>query len=130
MASRDWNYRVGLGLAVATCLLLSWMNLAVGIAGDEDNPVNLSFFGLVALVAVAAYAAEFRAKGMMRTLFCVAAIQLMLGLIVATGPVAEREPTGATGLLVLNGFFALLWIAAGALFARAGRPGAELASAP
>jgi len=49
------------------------------------------------------------------------AAALLLGVIVSTGPVAAHEPSGPTGLFALNGFFALLWLASGALFFRAAR---------
>jgi hypothetical protein len=119
VASGNWNYRAGVALAIAAAFLITWMNLAVGIAGEEDNPVNLSFFGLVAVAAVGAFAAEGRARGMARTMVSVAAIQIMLGVIVSTGPVAAQEPSGPAGLFALNGFFALLWLVSGALFAKA-----------
>ena len=123
MASSSWTYRAGAGLAIAASLLLGWMNLAVGIAGNEENPVNLSFFMLIAVAAVGTFAAEFRAGGMARTMFCVAAIQILLGVIVSTGPVAAHEPSGPRGLFALNGFFTLLWLVSGALLARAARTG-------
>jgi peptidoglycan/LPS O-acetylase OafA/YrhL len=122
MASGTWTYRAAAALALAAAFLISWMNLAVGIAGDEDNPVNLSFFMLIAVAVVGAFATEFRPKGLARTLFSVAALQIMLGAIVATGPVASHEPSGPMGLAALNGFFALLWLVSAALFAKAARP--------
>ncbi|TGX52851.1 hypothetical protein E5A73_14575 [Sphingomonas gei] len=121
MASGNWSYRAGAALALFNALVIGWMNLAVGIAGDEDNPVNLSFFMLVVVAAVGAFAAQSSPRGLARTMFSVAAIQLMLGAIVATGPVAALEPQGAAGLFALNGFFALSWLASGALFVRAER---------
>jgi hypothetical protein len=122
MASGNWSYRAGVALAIATALLLAWMNLAVGIAGNEDNPVNLSFFVLIAAAAIGAYAGEFRAGGLARTMLGVTALQILLGAIVSTGPVAAHESSGAWGLFALNGGFALLWLVAGALFAKAARP--------
>ena len=41
------SYRVAVGVAVATALLLVWVNLAVGIIGSEDNPVNLLYFAVI-----------------------------------------------------------------------------------
>ena len=123
MASGNWTYRAGAAMAIAASILIGWMNLAVGIAGNEDNPVNLSFFMLIAVAAVGSFAAEFRAAGMSRTMLCVAAIQILLGVIVSTGPVAAHEPSGPMGLFALNGFFALLWVASGALLSRAARTG-------
>ena len=119
MTRRNGNYRAGLALGLIAAFLVTWVNLAVGIAGDEDNPVNLSFFMLIAVAVVGVFAADFQARGMARTFFSVAALQVMLGFIVSTGPVAAREPSGAIGLFALNGLFALLWLISGALFARA-----------
>jgi peptidoglycan/LPS O-acetylase OafA/YrhL len=116
-------YRAGAIIAVATCLLLSWMNAAVGIAGNEENPVNLAFFALVAMVGVGAFVSEGRSRGLARALFCAAAFQMVLGAIVSTGPVSNGEPHGSWGMIALNGFYALLWIASGALFAKAARTG-------
>ena len=121
MTGGNWHYRAGIWLTITTGLLLGWMNLAVGIAGAEDNPVNLSFFMLIAAAAVGAFAAEFRARGMARAMFAVALLQLLLGLIVSTGPVAAHETAGAAGLFALNGFFATLWLVSAALLARAAR---------
>ena len=115
----DTAYRAGIALALAASFLVAWVNLAVGIAGNEENPVNLSFFVMIMIAVVAAFAAEFRARGMARAMFSVAAIQMMLGAIVSTGPVAAGEPSGPLGLFALNGFFALLWLVSGRLFARA-----------
>jgi hypothetical protein len=124
-ATRPGGAAYGLGtvLAVAAGLLIGWMNAAVGIAGNEDNPVNLVFFGLVAMAAVGAFACDGGARGLARTMACVAAIQLMLGAIVATGPVAAHEPAGGWGLFALNGGFALLWLGAAVAFAKAARGG-------
>ena len=121
MASGTWTYRTAAALALAAAFLLGWMNLAVGIAGDEDNPVNLSFFMLIAVAAVGAFASDFRPRGLARTMFSVAAIQVMLGAIVSTGPVASHEPSGPLGLAALNGVFALLWLVSAVLFLKAAR---------
>src|SRR5690606_39764334 len=36
-------YRLGAALAVLAALLLIWINAAVGVIGNEDNPANLLF---------------------------------------------------------------------------------------
>ena len=42
-------YRAAVGVAVAAALLLVWMNLAVGIMGNEGNPANLMYTGVLAV---------------------------------------------------------------------------------
>jgi len=39
--SRHYAYRAAAGIALVTGFLLVWMNLAVGIIGNEENPANL-----------------------------------------------------------------------------------------
>ena len=97
----------------------TWVNLTVGIAENEESPVNLSFFVMVMIAVVAAFAAEFRARSMARVMFSVAAIADDAG-----SDRRNRARFGTAsrpdhlGLIALNGFFALLWMIS-ARFARA-----------
>ena len=121
-ASANIAYRAGAALAVAAAFLLIWINLAVGIVGDVDNPTNLGFFLLVLAAGVGVYAAELRARGMARAMLAVGAVQLLLGALIATAPSTARvEPMGAWGVLAISGFFAALWLISAALFRRASR---------
>ncbi|MCL6699531.1 hypothetical protein LZ496_12140 [Sphingomonas sp. NSE70-1] len=120
-------YRLGVGAALAASILQVWMNLAVGIVGSNDNPVNQGFFGVVATAAACAFVAQLRPDGMARAMFAVAGVQLLLAIAVATAPSTASDPMGATGVLKLSGFFVLLWLIAAALFHRSAR--SEAASA-
>ena len=55
-ASDSLAYRLGAALALITGFLLIWVNLAVGVIGNEDNPMNLMFFGVVVLAVIGARA--------------------------------------------------------------------------
>jgi hypothetical protein len=57
-------YRFGAGLAVLVSFLLIWINGAVGVIGDEDNPANLMFIAIIMIAAGGAVAAKFEARGM------------------------------------------------------------------
>lgn len=123
-APGGWAYRAGAALALAAMFLLVWINLAVGIIGDEDNPLNAMYFGVIALGLAGAFAARFRAAGMARALFVAAFAQLAVaGVALAAGP---DEPPGPMGVFGLNLAFALLLAAAGGMFRLAaddgGRP--------
>ena len=63
-ASQSLAYRAGVAFALASAFFLIWVNLAVGIIGDEDNPANLMFFGVVLVGILGAIAARFRPRGM------------------------------------------------------------------
>ena len=115
-------YAIGAAVALAAGLLQVWMNLAVGIVGSEDNPVNQGFYMVVATAAACAFTARFEAAGMARAMLATAGIQALLGLAVATAPSTARiEPMGATGVLLLSGGFVALWLVAAALFHRSAR---------
>jgi len=114
-------YRLGAGLAVLVSFLLIWVNGAVGVIGDEDNPANLMLIGIILVAAAGAVLARFQARGMARTML--AACVLTAG-IAAAAPVfgwGADEPPGTTGLVTLIGTFAAMWGLSAALFTEAAR---------
>ncbi len=108
-------YRAGLGLALATALLLVWGNLALGIIGAEDHPANRMYFGVLAVAGVGALIARLRARGMAVALFAAALAQALVTVIAL---VAFKD-LEVFEVLALNAFFAALWAGSGALFLRA-----------
>jgi hypothetical protein len=74
-------YRVAVGIALAAAFLLVWMNLAVGIIGSEDNPVNLMYFGVLAIGILGATIARLRPQGMVRALFATALAQALVPVL-------------------------------------------------
>jgi hypothetical protein len=117
-ASGDTSYRLGSAVAIGTAFLLVWINLAVGIIGNENNPLNLMFFGVIAAATVGAIVARFRADGMARATAVAAAIQAAIG-IGAFIFNANAEPPGRFGLLLLIEFFAATWLLSAWLFRKA-----------
>lgn len=103
-------YRAAIGVAVATALVLIWMNLAVGLIGSEDNPANLMYGGVLAVGLVGAILARLRPRGMARALFATAFAQMLVGAI------AMIAGLGFTW--ILNGFFVALWVGSALLFRR------------
>lgn len=115
-------YRVAVGIALATAFLLVWMNLAVGIIGSEDNPVNLMYFGVVAIGILGATIARLRPRGMARTLFATALAQALvpvIALIIKKPQVTSVEASmGVLGVLGLNAFFVMMFMGSALLFRR------------
>lgn len=103
-------YRGGIALALAASFLLVWINGAVGIIGNEDNPANLMFGGPLAIAFLGALLSRFRPRGMARTMTAAAIAQIAVGLIAL-----------AMGILIpfVTVFFAALWGASGVLFLKA-----------
>jgi hypothetical protein len=108
--------RAGAGLAVVTAFVLVWINLAVGVVGPEDDPVNRVFFGVLGVAVIGAGLARARPRGMARALAATAVAQMLaagIALAAGGGPAGE--------VLALNGGFAGLWLASAWLFRRAAR---------
>lgn len=119
--SGSWAYRLGAGLAVLVSFLLIWVNGAVGVIGNEDNPANLVFIVIIMIAAAGAVAAKFEARGMARAM----TIAFVLNAAIAVGvPIygwgADGHP-GMPGLVALIGVFAMMWGLSAALFAKAAR---------
>jgi hypothetical protein len=115
-------YRAAVGVAVATAVVLVWVNAAAGIIG-HDEFFNLMYFGVLALGIAGALVARFQPQGMARTLLGVAIAQMLVPLIVLAIPSlrgALWEPPGPVGVFVLNAFFAMLWIGSAWLFRKSG----------
>lgn len=108
-------YRAAVGVAVATALLLVWVNLAVGIIGSEDNPANRLYIGVLAVLIIGSLIARFQPPGMARALFATALAQAVVALIAL---VAENYLDWLE-ILILNGFFIALWVGSALLFRRA-----------
>ena len=53
-------YRAGFGLAALTGFLIIWVNLAVGMLGDEDGTINLVFAGVLFIATAGALIAGLR----------------------------------------------------------------------
>jgi hypothetical protein len=114
-------YKVAVGLAVVTSLILIWVNGAVGIIGNEDNPLNLLYFGVLIVGMIGASFARLRPRGMSYALFATAAVQMVVPVIALfiAQPQITLEAPGVVGVFGLNIFFALLFAGSALLFQRA-----------
>jgi len=105
-------YRLAAALALLASFLTIWVNAAVGMIGDGDNPMNLMFAGVLVVALSGAIIAQFKPAGMMRAMLAAAIAQAVAG---ALG--LSVDPHGAA----LSMGFALLWLPAAALFHKAAR---------
>jgi len=114
--SRSVAYRAAVGVAVVAGFLLVWINLAVGFIGNEDNPANLMYLGVLGIGVVGALLARFRARGMGRALMAVAAAHALVGIIALVASLDTRPV-----VLFMNGFFVAVWMVSAGLFQAAAR---------
>jgi hypothetical protein len=97
------------------------MNVAAGIVG-EDNPANMGFFGVGVTAIACAFVARLKAEDMARAMAATAAVQALLGIVVATAPsTAWLAPHGPIGILILSSGLVAAWLGSAALFHRAAR---------
>ncbi|WP_217362967.1 hypothetical protein [Roseicella sp. DB1501] len=104
------SYRAAAALALGAAALMTWVNLAVGIVGSEGNPLNLAFFGVLAVGVLGACIARFRPRGMARTLARMGIAQALIAL----AALIAGYPEG-----LLTGVFVVAWIVSARLFRRA-----------
>lgn len=76
--STNWYFRFGAMFAVLAGFMIIWANLAVGLIGNEDNPVNL-WFGAVLLIAiVGSITSRFRGSILPQAMFAAGSLQIVI----------------------------------------------------
>ncbi|MBZ0182205.1 MAG: hypothetical protein K8F60_07090 [Melioribacteraceae bacterium] len=121
IASRKSNtkYKAALAIAVFTSLFIVWSNLAVGIIGSEDNPVNLIYFVMLFAVIIGGVAVKFHPKGLSILMFAAAAAHGLIPFIAFVLIGAENIERFTREMNVLIGihlFIIMLWTISGLLF--------------
>jgi len=117
--SANVAYRFAFGLAVAAGLILVWVNLAVGIIGEPDNPANLMYVGVLVVGAVGTIIARFQPQGMARAALATALAQTLVVVIVLTAGLGVPGKPGLGGILMMNGLFVVMWAGSALLFRKA-----------
>jgi hypothetical protein len=117
-ATSDSRYRGGAAFALLTGFLVTWANGAVGIIGNEANPANLMFFGVIAIAIAGSFLSRFKAPGMARTMSVAALGQFGVPLI-AMAIWSPPIDMGLAMTLLFNSIFAGMWLLAAWLFHRA-----------
>lgn len=113
--TKDKLYKTAFGIALVTGFLIIWTNLAVGIIGSEDNPANLLFFGVLLIGFAGAIISQFKAVGMSKTMFAVALAQALVPVIAFIIWLPPLD-IGLLRVLLLNGFFVILFAESAILF--------------
>jgi hypothetical protein len=130
-AMRDHRYRTAVGVALAAAFILAWLSLGVGVIGKDGDPANLMYFGVLAVGIIGAIVARFRPHGMARALFATALAQALVAVIaLIIGLGSPWSPPGVLGTLILNGFFAALFVGSALLFRYAAREFAPAGAGP
>jgi hypothetical protein len=113
------TYKVAAAIALGSGLFLIWANLAVGIVGSENNPINVLYFGVIAIGLIGSVISGFRANGMTYTMFSMAGSLFLIALIVLiTGEAEINDFPGRSiwGFWAFHAFFAVQFVIAALLF--------------
>ncbi|MBK6708125.1 MAG: hypothetical protein IPG54_11860 [Sphingomonadales bacterium] len=105
----DRFYRAGAAFALLSAFLIVWSNGAVGMIGNEDNPVNLLFLGVILIALIGSVLSRFGKQGMALTMFTAGTAQASIATIFG---ILGSDFRGGVYSIVL----ASLWILSGALF--------------
>ena len=128
LRTRNNTYRIAVGVALAAAFLLGWVNGAVGIIGNEGQPANLMYSGVIAVGIIGAFIARFQPRGMARALFATALAQMLVPVIALIIWQSQSSWGGAgmLGVFGLNAFFAALFVGSALFFRRAANVRPEL----
>jgi len=111
---------IAVGVSLVAALLVLWINLAVGIIGEPDDPANLMYVGVLAVGMVGAVVSQLRPQGMARSLFSMAIAQALVAMVTLfTG--LGFPPTPPLTLLALNLLLILFWVGSALLFLKASK---------
>ena len=104
-------HRAAVGIAVAAGLLLVWVNLAVGMIGDEGNAANLMYVLVLAVALIGTSISRFEPRGASIAMFATAIAHVA---VVVIALIAGLGPT-----LPADAFFVAARVASGLLFRQA-----------
>lgn len=113
--ARNNAYIVAAGIAAGAGFLMTWANLAVGIIGSENNPVNDLFFGVVAVAVAGALLVRLRSRPLAWVMVSTAVVQV--------GVCLYAWLAGHGHVWVFTGVMCALWLASASLFRKAGTLG-------
>ena len=112
-------YRLAVGASIATALLLVWIIGAVGLIGVEGDPFDRLYGGVLAVGIIGALIARFRPAGMARAMVATALAQTLVCVIALIIGKQHVPVSSVLEIVLLNGFYVVLWIGSAWLFRKA-----------
>lgn len=107
--SSSWYFRIGAMFAVLAGFMVVWANLAVGMIGNEDNPINL-WFGAVLFIAITGcIISRFRSSILPGAMFLAGTLQIAIGTFAG---ILGTDIRGGRFTIVLS----VAWFIASVLF--------------
>jgi hypothetical protein len=110
------SYKQGVWLLLFGCLLLFWINGAVGIIGSENNDANIMYICVPGLGFIVASLGGYGPEPMKRALLTMAGVQFLIAIIAllfSLGTDGNSWPKDVIGATV---FFVFLWLLSASRF--------------
>lgn len=112
------NRKKGLRLAILNSVLLLWVSMGVGVIGRDGEPLNIIYFGVIAIWIIVGTFYKFKSTGMVNALYASAIAQTIVTIVAIT--LKWGYPySPALELMGLNGFYIALWIWSASFYKRA-----------
>ncbi|MDZ7765809.1 MAG: hypothetical protein U5K00_15550 [Melioribacteraceae bacterium] len=119
MKVNNFTYKARVAVGLFAGLFLIWANLAVGIIGSEDNPVNIIYFGVIGIGIVGAVMSRFKSRGLSLTMFAISLILLLIAVVVLIYAWTQNtnfKPDEIMAYIGVHGLFIMLFFISGMLF--------------
>ncbi|GAB3423711.1 hypothetical protein [Niabella aquatica] len=117
----NWIYRIGVMLALGTTFFMVWANMAVGLIGNGAGLANMMYGIIVLIVVIGAVYCRFRPAGMGRVMYAAVLALILSAIIAFIMNLQHYTGSSAHEILFVSGFFAALFLVAGALFRHSAR---------
>lgn len=118
--SNNTIYKTAIGVTLVATLMLIWLSLGVGIIGADGDPANLMYFVVVAVAIIGSIITRLKPAGMSLVLVAMAYVQALIAVIAVFAKLGLPW-SPPLEILLLNGFFVVLFVGAAWLFRRAAR---------
>ncbi|MBO6523034.1 MAG: hypothetical protein JJ971_04350 [Balneolaceae bacterium] len=113
------TYKIATGLGLGSGLFLIWANLAVGLIGSENNPENQMYFSVIVVGIIGAVLSRLKARGMMITLFSMAASMIVISIIAFSMGAHLYPHSSVMEIIGVTCFFVVPFVLSGLLFRNA-----------
>jgi hypothetical protein len=109
-------YKAAIACALGTTFFMVWANLAVGLIGAGSHWGNMMYMGVVAIAIIGSIISKFTSGGMERAMYATAFSIVLVAAIALIANMDEYPGSSVNEIIMVNGFFALLYAVSGVLF--------------
>jgi hypothetical protein len=111
-----FRYKAAMALALVGAFILLWGNMAVGLIGSEEEPLNLMYYAVIGFFIFGSAMARIRPHEMMRVMFVTATIQFLITLGALSLRMGELSGKTLAASVGINSVIIALFIVSALLF--------------